>query len=144
MFNVIVPYLDDFHRFRRIELSRQKLESYPDNFHLLHNIELLLQLIPVAYPLNPSKARPMVRVGMAHYIEHTSLLGSFPDFDVLRMLTPVASYPENPDALERLRPSGTTKTEWNKEAAKEFLKDYKFARYRELVSGLELGPDDLK
>jgi CRISPR-associated protein Csd2 len=109
----------------------------------VEDIELLLQLIPAAYPLNPSKVRPMVRVGMAHYIEHTSLLGSFPDFDVLRKLTPVASYPENPDAQERLVPKGT-KTEWNKEAAKEFLKDYKFARYRELVSGLELGPNDLK
>ena len=107
----------------------------------VEDIELMLQLIPVAYPLNPSKARPMVRVGVAHYLEHTSLLGSFSDFDMLRKLTPVAAKPEKPDAQERLVPSGT-KGEWTKETAKEFFKGYKFAYYRELVSDLKLSPDD--
>jgi hypothetical protein len=104
------------------------------------DIELLLRLIPVAYTLNPSKARPMVRVGMAHYLEHTSLLGSFSDFDVLRKLTPIPSQPTNPDGQESLLPDGIE--EWKKEAAKEFLKDYKLNSYRELVSGIELGPED--
>jgi len=107
------------------------------------DIELMLRLIPAAYPLNPSKARPMVRVGMAHYLEHKSLLGSFPDFDVLRKLTPVPSQPKNPDEQERLWPGGV-ENEWTKDTAKEFLKDYKLNSYRELASELELGPEDFK
>jgi len=79
---------------------------------------------------------------MAHYLEHTSLLGSFSDFDVLRKLTPIASQSRNPDAQESLLPGGVEK-EW-KHAAKEFLNDYKLNSYRELVSGFKFGPEDSK
>src|SRR5664280_2344629 len=44
--------------------------------------------------------------GMAHYLEHTSLLGSFSDFDLLRKLTPTPVEPKTPDAQESLAPAG--------------------------------------
>lgn len=52
------------------------------------DVELMLRLIPAAYPLNPSSVRPLVAVRMAHYIEHKKVLGSFAELEMLRKLTP--------------------------------------------------------
>lgn len=92
------------------------------------DLELMLQLMPAAYPLTASKARPSVSVRFAHYVEHVDALGSFSD---LR-------------ALEALRQKAELST-WLEKDAKRFLSEYapKFARYRELVSGLEITPDQL-
>lgn len=87
------------------------------------DLELMLQLIPAAYPLTASKARPCVSVRVAHYLEHQDALGSFPDLRV----------------LEALRILAETNS-WDEAAAKSFLAQHapRFARYRELVSGLEI------
>ena len=52
------------------------------------DIELLLQLIPLAYPHTRSYVRPMVEIRRAWYIEHKSPLGSCSDFALLDALTP--------------------------------------------------------
>jgi Cas7 group CRISPR-associated protein Csh2 len=52
------------------------------------DIDLMLRLIPLAYPHSPSYARPSVEVRHAWYIEHRSPLGSCSDFALLRALTP--------------------------------------------------------
>ena len=54
----------------------------------LVDVELMLRLIPCAYPLNPSSVRPVVTVRIAHYIEHTKVLGSLPELEILRKLIP--------------------------------------------------------
>jgi CRISPR-associated protein Csd2 len=112
------------------------------------DVELLLQLIPQAYPLNPSSIRPMVRVVLAHYLEHSNLLGSFPDLEVLRKLAPLAKQPREPDAAEPPYPPGFEA--WTRADANGFLQAHvmnngspRFACYRELVSGLEIRPDQL-
>jgi len=109
----------------------------------LVDIEVMLGLIPLAYPLNPSSIRPLVRVVMAHVLEHKNLLGSFPDLDVLRRLAPAAAFPKEPDKREEPFPAEHTK--WDEAEAKGFLEAHvkSFARYRELVSGLEITPDRL-
>jgi CRISPR-associated protein Csd2 len=119
------------------------------------DVELLLRLIPQAYPLNPSSIRPCVRVVLAHYLEHNNLLGSFSDLELLRLLTPVAKQKDEPDAPELPFPSGFNA--WTIGDAKRFLKTH-FKRgdvqnkksqspnlgcYRELVSGIELTQNDL-
>lgn len=105
------------------------------------DVEVLLRLIPQAYPLNPSTIRPLVRVVAAHYLEHGNLLGSFPDLEMLRKLTPVAQRPTEFDSPELPFPVGYT--EWTKEQAKAFLKKSGFAvaRYRELVRGIDFVPE---
>ncbi len=110
----------------------------------LVDIEVMLGLIPLAYPLNPSSIRPLVRVVMAHVLEHGNLLGSFPDLDILRKLAPAAASPEEPDSREESFPAGHSK--WDKAAAGTFLAQQAkgFARYRELVAGIEVTPADLK
>jgi len=110
----------------------------------LADIEIMLGLIPLAYPLNPSSIRPLVRVVTAHYLEHQNLLGSFSDLDVLRRLTPVPAHRENPDQREEPFPAGCTA--WGKEQITTFLAQHaaRFSRYRELVSGVEVSPQDLK
>jgi CRISPR-associated protein Csd2 len=87
------------------------------------DLELMLQLIPAVYPLTASKARPSVSVRFAHYLEHQDALGSFPDLRV----------------LEALRGLAETTT-WEKSDAEAFLAKHapRFARYRELVSGIEI------
>jgi len=113
------------------------------------DVELLLRLIPQAYPLNPSSIRPMVRVVLAHYLEHSNLLGSFPDLEVLRKLAPVAKQPEAADAAELPYPPCCAS--WDEASAKTFLREHltkndrsgRFASYRELVSGMEITPDQL-
>lgn len=112
------------------------------------DVELLLRLIPQAYPLNPSAIRPIVRVVLAHYLEHSGLLGSFPDLEVLRKLTPTAKQAKEPDAPELMYPAGFEA--WGDTDAKAFLRTHlvnngtpRFARYRELVSGTEILSDQL-
>lgn len=109
----------------------------------LVDIEVMLGLVPLAYPLNPSSIRPLVRVVMAHLLEHENLLGSFPDLDVLRSLAPAPAFRDVPDKREEPYPVEHTK--WDEAEAKGFLKEHvkSFARYRELVSGLEITPDGL-
>jgi Cas7 group CRISPR-associated protein Csh2 len=95
----------------------------------LADLELMLQLIPATYPLTASKARPSVSVRFAHYFEHVDALGSFPDLRV----------------LEAIKQKAEAKI-WSEAEAKEFLRENtpKFARYRELVSELEITPEKLK
>lgn len=52
------------------------------------DINLFKLLIPQAYDLNRSAIRPDVRIRHAWYIEHTSMLGSCPDYLLLEALTP--------------------------------------------------------
>lgn len=52
------------------------------------DIELMLRVIPFAYPHTRSHARPMVEVRHAWYIEHRNVLGSCSDFALIDALTP--------------------------------------------------------
>lgn len=52
------------------------------------DIDLLLRVIPFAYPHTRSHARPMVEVRHAWYIEHKNALGSCSDFELIAALTP--------------------------------------------------------
>lgn len=52
------------------------------------DIDLLLKVIPFAYPHTRSHARPMVEVRHAWYIEHKNVLGSCSDFALIAALTP--------------------------------------------------------
>jgi len=52
------------------------------------DIELLLKVIPYAYPHTRSHARPMVEIRHAWYIEHKNVLGSCSDFELIAALTP--------------------------------------------------------
>lgn len=54
----------------------------------LNDLKLMQFLIPYAYPLNPSVARPHVEVRHAWYAEHKSPLGSCPDSLIIDALTP--------------------------------------------------------
>ncbi len=55
------------------------------------DIELLLNLIPPAYPHTASAIRPFVGIRHAWYIEHKSVLGSCSDFALIAALTPKKS-----------------------------------------------------
>ena len=57
------------------------------------DIELMLRLIPLAYPHTASAIRPDVNVRVAHYIEHRSPLGSFQDCAMIDALTPTPRVP---------------------------------------------------
>lgn len=52
------------------------------------DVDLLLRLIPYAYPHTASYVRPMVGIRHAWFIEHKSALGSCSDFELLAALTP--------------------------------------------------------
>lgn len=52
------------------------------------DIDLMLTVIPFAYPHTRSHARPMVEVRHAWYIEHKNALGSCSDFALISALTP--------------------------------------------------------
>ncbi|MBA3727211.1 MAG: type I CRISPR-associated protein Cas7 [Armatimonadetes bacterium] len=52
------------------------------------DIDLLLKVIPFAYPHTRSHARPMVEVRHAWFIEHKNVLGSCSDFALIAALTP--------------------------------------------------------
>lgn len=58
------------------------------------DIDLLLKVIPFAYPHTRSHSRPMVDVRHAWYIEHKNVLGSCSDFALIAALTPKKK--ENP------------------------------------------------
>ena len=72
---------------------------------------------------------PCVSVRFEHYLEHVDALGSFADLRVL-------------DALKQKAESSI----WSEADAKRFLSENapNFARYRELVSGLEITPNQLQ
>src|ERR1035441_2599046 len=53
------------------------------------DLDLMLRLIPYAYAHTASFVRPDVRMRHAWYIEHTSRLGSCPDYMLIDELTPV-------------------------------------------------------
>ncbi len=52
------------------------------------DIDLLLRVIPYAYPHTRSHARPMVEVRHAWYVQHKNVLGSCSDFALIAALTP--------------------------------------------------------
>lgn len=52
------------------------------------DIDLMLALIPYAYPHNPSYIRPQVNVRHAWFVEHKDALGSCNDFEIIDSLTP--------------------------------------------------------
>jgi Cas7 group CRISPR-associated protein Csh2 len=52
------------------------------------DIELLLRMIPLAYPHTASYIRPFVGIRHAWYIEHKNSLGSYSDFALISALTP--------------------------------------------------------
>lgn len=52
------------------------------------DIEVLIKLIPFAYPHTASYIRPYVEIRHAWYMEHTSALGSCSDFALIDALTP--------------------------------------------------------
>jgi CRISPR-associated protein Csd2 len=54
----------------------------------LNDLRLMQFMIPHAYPLNPSVARPHVEIRHAWYAEHKSPLGSCPDSLIIDALTP--------------------------------------------------------
>jgi CRISPR-associated protein Csd2 len=89
------------------------------------DLEVMFQLIPAAYPLTASKARPSVSVRFAHYLEHVDALGSFNDLG----------------ALHALRQRADSQS-WSETDARQFLAEHapRFARYREFVSGIEIAP----
>lgn len=55
----------------------------------MEDINLLLKLIPPAYPATASRARPFVDVRHAFIVEHKSPLGSMSDFAIVKHFTPV-------------------------------------------------------
>jgi Cas7 group CRISPR-associated protein Csh2 len=63
---------------------------------LRDDIELLMRLIPYAYPHTASRVRPLVEVRHAWYFEHNDALGSASDFAVLDALTPKKANPNEP------------------------------------------------
>ncbi len=52
------------------------------------DIELLLKLVPYAYPHTRSAIRPFVEVRHAWYAEHKNPLGSFSEFQFIEVMTP--------------------------------------------------------
>ncbi|HDR91090.1 MAG TPA: CRISPR-associated protein [candidate division Zixibacteria bacterium] len=52
------------------------------------DIDLMLALIPYAYPHNPSYIRPQVNIRHAWFVEHKDALGSCNDFEIIDALTP--------------------------------------------------------
>jgi CRISPR-associated protein Csd2 len=58
-------------------------------------IDLLLNLLPYAYPHTASHVRPLVEVRHAWYAEHKNPLGSFSEFRFIEAMTPIKN--ENSD-----------------------------------------------
>lgn len=52
------------------------------------DIDILLKVIPFAYPHNPSAMRPFVEIRHAWYMEHNSPLGSCSDFALIDAMKP--------------------------------------------------------
>ena len=66
------------------------------------DIELMLRLIPLAYPHTASAIRPDVNVRVAHYVEHKSALGSFQDCAMIDALMPTPRVPADPSVKDLL------------------------------------------
>jgi CRISPR-associated protein Csd2 len=65
----------------------------------LSDIQLMLRLIPFAYPHTASYVRPSVEIRHAWYLEHKNSLGSCSDFALLKALTPSKkTAPDRPSA----------------------------------------------
>jgi CRISPR-associated protein Csd2 len=94
------------------------------------DIELMLRLIPLAYPHTASAIRPDVNVRMAHYIGHKSALGSFQDCAMIDGLMPLPRVPPD-DATKDLLAKNYTVPKW--EDLDEDLRS-RAANHRELVS----------
>jgi len=66
------------------------------------DIDLLLRLIPYAYPHTMSAIRPLVEVRHAWYGEHTNPLGSFSEFRFVEAMTPARKKnPKEPSTSEK-------------------------------------------
>jgi CRISPR/Cas system type I-B associated protein Csh2 (Cas7 group RAMP superfamily) len=94
------------------------------------DIELMLRLIPFAYPHTASAIRPDVNVRVAHYIEHKSALGSFQDCAMIDSLMPTPRVPPD-DSVKDLLARNYIVPKW--EDLDEKLRSCA-ASYRELVS----------
>ena len=94
------------------------------------DIELMLGLIPLAYPHTASAIRPDVNVRVAHYIEHKSALGSFQDCAMIDALTPSPRVPPD-DLVKDLLTRNYIVPKW--EDLDEKLRSCA-ANHRELVS----------
>ena len=94
------------------------------------DIELMLRLIPLAYPHTASAIRPDVNVRVAHYIEHRSALGSFQDCAMIDALMPTARVKPD-DSVRDLLTRNYIVPKW--EDLDEKLRSCA-ASYRELVS----------
>ena len=90
------------------------------------DVELMLRLIPFAYPHSRSYVRPSVEVRHAWFIEHKNALGSCSDFALLKALTPVKN--TDPDRPSTCWEEYKTPTELPKELAE------KVAPLRDLVA----------
>lgn len=94
------------------------------------DIELMLRLIPLAYPHTASAIRPDVNVRVAHYIEHKSALGSFQDCAMIDALMPTPRVTRD-DSVKDLLTRNYDVPKW--EGLDEKLRSCA-ANYRELVS----------
>lgn len=65
------------------------------------DIDLLLALIPHAYPHTRSYVRPNVELLHAWYIEHKSPLGSCPDYKLIEAVTPTKNLEQDKPSLSR-------------------------------------------
>jgi len=104
---------------------------------LKEDIELMLRLIPLAYPHTASAIRPDVNVRVAHYIEHKSALGSFQDCAMIDELMPTLRVPPDSPVKDPLTRNYIV-PKW--EDLDEKLRSCA-ASYRELVSEF-LGSSD--
>lgn len=94
------------------------------------DVELMLRLIPLAYPHTASAIRPDVNVRVAHYIEHKSALGSFQDCAMIDSLMATPRTPPDESVKDLLERSYVV-PEW--EDVDQSLRACA-ANYRELVS----------
>ncbi len=94
------------------------------------DIELMLRLMPLAYPHTASAIRPDVDVRVAHYIEHRSALGSFQDCAMIDSLMPTPRIPPD-ESVKDLLYRNYVVPKWGE--LDEALRT-RAANYRELVS----------
>jgi CRISPR/Cas system type I-B associated protein Csh2 (Cas7 group RAMP superfamily) len=67
------------------------------------DINVMLRLIPQAYPHTASYIRPYMEIRHAWYMEHTSALGSCSDFALIDALTPKRKNKEDTEKPLTLR-----------------------------------------
>lgn len=92
------------------------------------DVDVLLRLIPSAYPLTASRIRPFVEVRHAFYMEHKSPLGSCSDLALVERFTP-----RRKDESMRNESS----TSWDDYTMEDTLGPYegKVVNFRDLVNG---------